>query len=195
VRLNTQGQANHKSATAISHERVALASASNALASKPWPAIAGRNASAKLVNLLFGKNDTDGLSRDAACARYVDGLGVSPEQLGIRIQADADVTLAEGRVVAEMGRQASQSMQPNQDDVVLMESAIADLREARTMYVMSLKLARSRGAPVSNSQIEALSQAYHQTMTDIGKAADVVAQKAADDTSARYAQPANFARQ
>ncbi len=189
VRLNMGDEAKLKQAEKISHERAALAEASRALNITPWPEVSSHKPSARLVNLLFGKDEPAGMSREAACATYIESLSVTPQMLAVRIQMDADQTLARGRVVAEMGRQASQSLQPNQDDVVLMEAAIANLREARTMYVMSLKMARKRGAPITNSEIDDLSHAFQQTMTDIGLAADVVAQQAADNNRSNYAEP------
>jgi len=177
-------------AAILSHERTALALSANQLKNTPWPKPTKVKASGRMINMLFGADaEKKGLSREQACDIYLDGLRDANGLAHLKVLADADQTLTQGRALAEAGRMTTLAIQPTSDDVAMMEAAIADLQESRDMYVMSLKKLRNDGEDVSSADIKELKRAFTQTIIDIGHAADVVAEKAALNKAAQYAAP------
>ncbi len=187
VKIQMPGSQNQ--AVMVSHERTALALSANQLKNTPWPKPTKTKASGRMINMLFGADEEKGLNKEQACEIYVDGLRDGSGLTHLKVLADADETLSQGRALAEAGRMTTQAIQPTSDDVAMMEAAIADLQESRDMYVMSLKKLRNDGEDVSSSEIKELKRAFTQTIIDIGRAADVVAEKAAQNKASQYAEP------
>ncbi|WP_306250579.1 hypothetical protein [Parvularcula sp. IMCC14364] len=169
------------------HERAALVSATRQLDRTPWPEITEENFSGRMMTALFGgEQKNDGVSRDAALEAYAAMLAAERSPQAVLMQ-DANATLRHARMVSESGRQAAYAMNPSSGDISVLESAIADVRESRDMYVGTLRLLRKKGFDIDRDFEQELKKAFTQTIQDIGTSADIVADRVSSAATAQYA--------
>lgn len=160
-------------------ERQALAEAVAALKATPWPEVEKTPLTTRMVSVLFGaEHETTGVTRDDALQAYVADATLESRPAATVI-AHADTTLAAARQVAETGRSAAQSVNPDTDDVAALEGAINDIRFSRDMYLSALKRLEDDGHDIPMGQADIIRAAFSQTIEDIGSTADIVAARAA----------------
>lgn len=160
-------------------ERLALVAATEELDETPWPAVNETSLTERMASRLFGrKADDRGLSRDEAVDLYAESLSSRSADPAHLLLADADRTLRSARDVAEAGRLAAEAINPDTDDIAVLEDAIAEVRFSRDMYLATLKSLKDDGHGVSNTQMAGIKAAFSQTIDDIGTTADVVAARA-----------------
>lgn len=75
-------------------------------------------------------------------------------------------------------------------DVSVVEKAILDLREARDVYLASLKLIARAGEPVASTESRRLKAEFGAAIEDLGAAADRLADEAENDPRRTFAGPA-----
>jgi hypothetical protein len=156
-------------------ERVALVEATDRLADQPW----GDVAQPGVISVMFGTISEN--ERDAALYTYLAALASRSQDPATSAVADADVSLYHARRVVEAGRQAFVSIRPVPSDIATLEKAIGEARECRAMYVRAL-----RKLEQDDQSIEAIRDAFSQTITDLGMTADLVASRIAANEGRSY---------
>jgi hypothetical protein len=163
---------------AYAAERAALAEAAGRLAASPWP----KPSSSSLADRLAGAEPRgEKISRDDAVEAYVGALRVG-ENSKIALEGDAARHLDAARALKVAAEVACDSASPRLSDVALMEDAIADLRETRSIYVSSLKkLDADKGA------IDRLKTDFDAAIRELAAAADALAEVAMKRQSKNFA--------
>ena len=179
----------------ISSQRVILHQAAAQLQAKSWPSPSDKDMTDKVLSVLFGQDDDGTITEEQAVEIYIASVrNRTSGDSWHAVLAEADTYLAQGRALAEIGRQTSHSITPTDDDVRMLETAISDLREGRDIYMRSLDMLRDAGEPVSKDEISNLKRAFNQTIYDIGRTADIIADRA-DEDRPQLAQPATISDQ
>lgn len=160
-------------------ERQALVSATRELKQTPWPDVTETSLTERMVSILFGGDEEEtGMTRDEALQLYVSSLKTDSASPVILLTRHADNTLRSARNVAESGRLAATAINPDTDDIAVLEDAIADIRFSRDMYISAMKMLKSDGYDVSGDEMDEIRAAFSQTIRDIGTTADAVAERA-----------------
>lgn len=171
-------------------QRHALIAATAKLQNTPWPAASKVSAKEKMVGLLFGQGDNAKITQSQALETYLVSLRAAPVPRDA-ILADIDQTLQHARNVAEEGRLAATSYPPSMDDLGVLEEAIGDIRICREMYVNAMKELRADGH-VTKQDIREVKSAFTQSIRDVGRTADLLADRADDsDRAVQYASPSS----
>lgn len=169
VQVSVPGLSDKSTEIHNSSERVALTSAVSALSTET----SGMEGAGRFSTLMFGR----GRAQSTAVLSYLDDLDGAPAQKVSAVVSDADFALAKARRVAEAGRQAAHAISPVETDIDVLEAAIGDVRECRTLYTEALEQLSQEGAPVSRDDIRVIHDAFSKTISDIGYTADVVASR------------------
>ena len=119
---------------------------------------------------------------------YLASLAPGPGRVGA-IKSDAWSKIRAADALVEAAYSAAEAVQPAAADVDVIETAIGDLREGRDVYVASLKAAAKHGDPVDNADIRALKTAFNDSISELGAAADDLADRVASDRTKTYARP------
>lgn len=163
-------------------EREALSRAAAAVAETPWP----RKPQASLAEQLAGAGGRTLGEQDLA-QRFVDGLD-APRKPIVLAAALANIEAAQH--LAAAGDAALTAIRPAMSDVAILESAIADLKENRDVYVASLKLIARGGEPVDGDELRRLRAEFSNVIGDLGQVADALADRTNDDVTRTFAIPA-----
>lgn len=165
---------------ASASERQALRDAATVVAKTPWP----KPSSSTLAERLTGvEPDRDKVSRDDAIDVYVDALS-KREEAEKALMADADRHLEAARALNAVAEAACDAPNPRLADVALLEDAISDLRETRSIYVASLKKLDG-----DDLNIELLKQSFDDVIKSLGVVADDLAKNAMNKNAEAFAGP------
>lgn len=168
--------------TAVEH--AALVEAAAAIARTPWP----KPESASWTDRLAGATDTGPrISHDDAARTYVETLPAPRKDAAL---GDAAQHLGAARALVLAAEAASGALRPAMSDVSVVEKAILDLREARDVYLASLKLIARAGEPVASTESRRLKAEFGAVIEDLGAAADRLADEAENDPRRTFAGPA-----
>lgn len=166
-------------------QRVALHDAAEALSDHPW----GESPETGMVSILFG-TVTDN-EKERTVKDYIAAIQHRGEDPVTGVFADADMSLAYARQVVEAGRQTIDAISPRPGDIAVLETAIGDARECRSMYVAALETLDRRDSGVTREEITVIRDAFTQTIDDMSLTADLVANKVAmTQDRARFAERA-----
>lgn len=161
-------------------ERAALVEAAADAAWSPWP----KPSSSSIAERLAGEEERpDQVSRDDAVDAYVGVLKSLPDGESVLIE-DAGRHLNAAKTLKAAVEVARDSSRPRLSDVALVEDAIADLRETRTIYVASLKKIDGE-----KETLEKLKRDFDEAIKDLGDAADELAENAMKRRAENFAGP------
>lgn len=174
---NTQARA-----TAIEHE--ALKAAAKAVSQTPWT----RPDEASLTErLTVGIAGGARFSEADAARQYLESLS-APKISGLF--ADAGRQLGAAETLIEAADAATTAIRPAMSDVVVVETAISDLRQSRDIYLVALKELARGDAKIDPSEIKALKASFGAAIERLGAAADELAERVDDDETRTFAGPA-----
>ena len=163
---------------AITEERAALKEAAAGLAWSPWP----KPQDAFLTASLPGDEDGARMTRARAVEIYLASLGDG--DAAAHIAADARRHLVAADALADAARLASQSDGPRLSDVAVLEASIADLREARAVYIAAL-----REIDADGDMIDGVRDPLDAAVKKLGRIADDLAENAMKKRSSSFAGP------
>lgn len=161
-------------------ERAALVEAAADAAWSPWPKPSSSSIAERLAG---GEERPDKVSRNDAVDAYVSVLKSLPDGESVLIE-DAGRHLNAAKTLKAAVEVARDSSRPRLSDVALVEDAIADLRETRTIYVASLKKIDGE-----KDALEKLKRDFDEAIKDLGDAADDLAENAMKNRAANFAGP------
>ncbi|MEX0645075.1 MAG: hypothetical protein WD076_07180 [Parvularculaceae bacterium] len=161
----------------------ALISAAAAVSRADWPRADRGFWGDNFAGLSGGDAD-----KDEMVEAYLASLAPGPTRINA-IQADAWNKLHAADGLVEAAYSAADAIQPAAADVAIIETAIGDLRECRDVFVASLKAASKHGDPVDGADIRALKAAFNDSISELGAAADELADRVASDRTKTYARP------
>lgn len=141
--------------------------AAEAVSETRWPRSEGG------LSSMFGGGD----SSDSA-ASYVAQLGEGPGR-GVAVLKDAYVHIDAAHRLAAAADRATAITQPSDEDVRVVESAIGDLRDARDVYLASLRALGAEGDGVEPRTEQSLKAAFNEAIREIGAAADALSDRVA----------------
>lgn len=150
-------------------ERAALIEAAAGAAWSPWPK---PSASSIAERLAGGAPPSEHVSRDDAVDAYVAALNAAPDGEAVLI-GDASRHLAAARALKVAAEEAFSAGSPRLSDVAIIEDAIADLRETRTIYVATLKK-----IDAEKDLVEQVKRDFDIALKDLGDVADQLAENA-----------------
>lgn len=161
--------------------RMALEEAAANVAASPWP----KPASSSLADRLAGASSGgDRASRDGAVDAYVAKLTLSDHGNDDLI-ADAARHLEAAGALKSVAQTVCDSPAPRLSDVALLENAIADLRQTRSIYVSALR--RLNG---DKSDVDHLKRDFDKAIKELGSVADDLAKSAINQRASDFATPA-----
>ncbi|MCB2113434.1 MAG: hypothetical protein R3C42_00205 [Parvularculaceae bacterium] len=157
-------------------ERLALVEAAAEISAAPWP----KPSSSSLADRLSGERG-EKISRKDALDAYLVRLDDddNPEQA---VLTDAARHLSAASALENAAQAACDAQSPRLSDVSLLEDAIGDLRETRSIYVSALKK-----LDVEDAQIDRLKGDFDKAIKDLGVAADQLAQSAMKKRARNFA--------
>lgn len=155
--------------TASVAERAALMEAAAGAAWAPWPKPSSSSIAERLAG---GEPALERVSRDDAVEAYVDQLKNAPDGAAV-LMNDASRHLAAAEALKAVAEEACDAASPRLSDVAILEDAIADLRETRTIYVASLKKIDAEKALV-----EQVKRDFDLALKELGDVADQLAENA-----------------
>ncbi|MEK7265696.1 MAG: hypothetical protein AAB227_06310 [Pseudomonadota bacterium] len=167
-------------ATSIA-ERAALMEAAAGAAWSPWPKPSSSSIAERLAG---GEPQTERVSRDDAVEAYVGVLKNAPDGAA-DLMNDASRHLAAAKALKTAAEEACDAGSPRLSDVAILEDAIADLRETRTIYVASLKK-----IDAEKDLIEQVKRDFDGALKDLGDVADQLAENAMKRRADNFAGPA-----
>ncbi len=166
-------------------ERAALIEAAAGAAWSPWP----KPSSSSFADRLAGGDPRpEHISRNDAVEAYVGILEKSPDGAAALLN-DASRHLAAAQALKEAAEEASDSRSPRLSDVAIVEDAIADLRDTRTIYVESLKQIEGE-----KDLLERIKRDFDSALKDLGEVADELAETAMKRRADNFAGPGAPAR-
>ncbi|OFX05300.1 MAG: hypothetical protein A3E78_04770 [Alphaproteobacteria bacterium RIFCSPHIGHO2_12_FULL_63_12] len=155
--------------TASVAERAALMEAAAGAAWAPWPKPSSSSIAERLTG---GEPSPERISRDDAVEAYVDQLKNTTDGAAI-LMNDASRHLAAAKTLMVVAEEACDAASPRLSDVAILEDAIADLRETRTIYVASLKK-----IDAEKDMVEQVKRDFDRALKDLGDVADQLAENA-----------------
>lgn len=163
----------------------ALVSAAAAVARADWPQAERGFWGENFAGLAGDRGEAD---KDEMVEAYLASLAPGPGRIGV-IQSDAWNKIRAAGALVDAAHTAVEAVQPAAADVDVIETAISDLRECRDVFVASLKAASKKGDPVDGADIRALKAAFNDSMSELGAAADALADRVASDRTETFARP------
>ena len=164
--------------------REALVAAAADVAASPWP----KPSASTLADRLAGAGDQDAkVSREDAVAAYLDLVG-SREDAEVVILADAERHLTAAAALKSAAETACDAATPRLSDVALLEDAIGDLRETRSIYVLTLTK-----IDVPDSSIDKVKRDFDDAIKELGAVADTLAESAMKRRAQNFAGGQNYA--
>ncbi len=161
--------------------RMALEEAAASVAASPWP----KPASSSLADRLAGASSGgEKISRDDAVDAYVVKLSASGRG-DTGLLADAARHLEAAGALKLVAQTVCDSPAPRLSDVALLEDAIADLRQTRSIYVSALKQING-----DKNDVDHLKRDFDNAIKDLGSVADDLAKSAMKQRTSNFAAPA-----
>ncbi len=152
-----------------SEEREALGRAVADLAETRWPKPTSSSFAAMLAG---GETAGERVSRGDAIDAYV-ALLLASQAAEETLIADAERHLGAARSLSKAAADASDSPSPRLSDVALMEAAIADLRETKSIYAASIKAIDG-----DDDEADKLKDGFDRVIKELGEVADDLAKSA-----------------
>ncbi|MEO0320264.1 MAG: hypothetical protein AAF199_05150 [Pseudomonadota bacterium] len=156
-------------------KRATILDAIDKLAQTPWPAGDKTVFSDRMSAIILGgeKKATDSAS---PVQYYVASLNQLPagEQLG-QLTQDAQTHLTSARNVEIAIDRALPDFSALREDIVAVESAIASLRDARNIYVASLKMLSQDNSEITARSIAGLKHDFTLASRGLSERADLLA--------------------
>lgn len=150
-------------------ERAALVEAAAQAAWSPWPKPSSSSIAERLAG---GDPRPERISRDDAIEAYVSILKNSPDSAAA-LMNDVSRHLAAAQNLKFAVEEACDSQAARLSDVAIIEDAIADLRETRTIYLASLKKIDGE-----KSLVALVKRDFDTALKDLGEVADELAENA-----------------
>ncbi|MEO0850204.1 MAG: hypothetical protein AAFY04_02200 [Pseudomonadota bacterium] len=156
-------------------KRATILDAIDTLADTPWPAGEKTAFSNRMSAILLG-GEQKPVDVASPVAHYVTTLRQLPagDQLP-QLQSDARSHLAAARLVEIAIDRALPDFSASRNDIVAVEGAIASLRDARNVYVASLKTLASENGEISARTISGLKRDFTQASRGLSERADLLA--------------------
>jgi hypothetical protein len=164
-------------------ERSALISAAAAVSKVDWPRYE-RERWTRFQGLTGGDASGKSVVAEAYVATLRPGAGRAAA-----VQTSAERKLRAAEALIEAAHAAADAVRPVAADVSIVEDAIGDLRESRDIYVASLKTIARDSAAVDNADIKTLKIEFNETISELGAAADALADRVASDRTKTFAKP------
>ena len=161
----------------MSAEREALVEAASATAWAPWPKPSSSTFADRLAGAEVG---ADKVSRDDAIGFYV-GLINETDDAEAALLNDAKRHLDAAKRLDEVTDELCDAARSRLSDVALIEDAIADLRETRTIYLSALKR-----IDAEKSASDQLKRDFDNALKNLGEAADQLADAAMKQRAEAY---------
>ncbi len=166
-------------------ERAALRSAAFDLAKTRWPKPSTSSFAEKLAGSDAGD---DRISRNDAVDAYLAALSASDSAEEF-VMADAGRHLELAGALRDVAEIACDGSRLRLSDVALLEDAISDLRETRSIYVASI-----RKLDGDKDNVDLLKVSFDRVIKDLGEVADELADRALKEGAQSYARPDAAAR-
>ena len=177
---------NSKSAyTAPVAERDILVDAASNLRSVPWP----EPETQSIFSRIAGTDNPDLVTRDEAVEFYVTNLDASGSAVN-HLKRDVAATLRAAYALNETALRAIGSPRLSANDVSTIEDAIQTLQSHRQIYSAAAKMLRKSGADISSQDISQIRDDLRLSIKDLGKTADLVAERVEQESTLSYAGPA-----
>jgi hypothetical protein len=161
---------------------MALEEAAASVAASPWP----KPASSSLADRLAGASSGgEKISRDDAVDAYAVKLLASGRG-DTGLLADAARHLEAAGALNAVAQTVCDSPAPRLSDVALLEDAIADLRQTRSIYVSALKQING-----DKNDVDHLKRDFDKAIKDLGSVADDLAKNAMKQRTSNFAAPAS----
>ncbi|MEO1657625.1 MAG: hypothetical protein AAFR65_07875 [Pseudomonadota bacterium] len=160
-------------AAATAEEREAMAVALERLEDNPWDGQEAEGGDA-FMTVLFGGSGPS--PKDEAKA-YLSGLEVSEGDKPSAVLRDVDVTLAAAWHMVDAGRAASESVQPQQSDVRMVEEAITEARHCRLVYAQAMNLMAKDGLDVAREDVIYVKDEFTRAILELGRTADALSKR------------------
>ena len=166
----------------LASERTSLKAAGDAIAQTPWRKPQQTSLGDKFSNM-FGSGDS-AFSKSDTISDYIETLRAedAPSE---RLKADAEMHLAAADNLILVANEVLGALSPRMSDVDILETAIADLRGQRGIYVQSLKILDGENSPARTS----LSAAFDAKISHIGALADDLADRCHANMQRTLARP------
>ena len=178
--LSSSADARHNSAA----ERDMLADAARAVETAPWPQVE----EVSFVSRLTGAAPDDRMTRGKAISLYLDELRPQGARFH-QLADDAQNNLAAAERLLAAAESALSAARLTKTDVVMLEQAIQALRENRQIYLSAAKQLEKAGEPVDESQLDLIREAYAGAISELGRAADALADRIEKDRTENFAAP------
>ena len=149
-------------------EHAALVEAASAVSQAGWPKPQEASWSDRLTG---GEANSARVSEDDAAEVYVATLGAPRKSA---LLDDAARHLEAARALAAAADAAASTLRPAMADVSVVETAIADLRQARDIYLKSLDLVARDGEAIASAERRRLKADFGYAIKELGAAADAL---------------------
>lgn len=169
----------------VAVERAQLARAAQEVSKTRWPKPEQESWRARLIG--FEDSGADVTSSDALDF-YIAALRAESDR-SERVLADAEQHLRAAAGLVRAAEAAADAVRPAMSDVSIVEGAIGDLRQTRDIYLASLKALARDGDTIDAERTRDLKHAFNDAIRDIGAAADVLADRVANDETNTLAGP------
>ena len=174
------GAAGVKSASA---ERDALKSAAADVSAAQWPKPSSVSLGERLTGVIAVSDER--VTKKDAIAHYVVALNGAGDPQA-KLLSDAERQLQAADRLIRAAENAADAVRPAMSDVAIVESVISDLRQARDIYLASLEEIAVEDTSDTRRAIKA---DFNRSIAEIGRAADVLADRVANDRTRTMAQP------
>ncbi len=161
-----------------------LADAARAVETAPWPQVE----EVSFVSRLTGAAPDDRMTRGKAISLYLDELRPQGARFH-QLADDAQNNLAAAERLLAAAESALSAARLTKTDVVMLEQAIQALRENRQIYLSAAKQLEKAGEPVDESQLDLIREAYAGAISELGRAADALADRIEKDRTENFAAP------
>jgi len=167
-------------------ERETLVKAARVVEAAPWP----KPENASMFSFLTGDDGKERVPKSDAVSHYVSSL--TPE--GRRFETltrDAEQKLADAQGMRRAALLALDAQHLTMNDVALVEKSIQNMREQRSIFVEAADELGDVGEPVNEASLRTIRMRYSTVIKAMGDAADLLADKIADDDTTTFARARN----
>lgn len=167
-------------------ERDLLAEAARDVEAAEWPA----PKSAPLMSWITGGGGEARFTKSDAVAFYVEKLQPSGAKFE-SLHFDARQKLSDAERLRQTAISAAEATRVSMNDITLVEDAIQALRDHRDIYAAAAKEIGKSGETVDEEMIDTLRRDFSAMIRELGKTADLLADRHDHDRSSTFAQPAH----
>ncbi len=163
-------------------QRDLLAEAARDVENAQWPA----PESAPILAFITGGGGERFTKTDAA-AYYVNRLPADGRFTALL--ADAEAKLGDAQHLHQTALLAVSAPRVSTRDISLVEECIRSLRDQRDIYSTAVKKLEDAGDPVDGDAVSLMRRRFAEIVRDLGDAADLLAERHANDRSSTFAAP------